>query len=54
MLDDLYSSLNILMTTLQRMRLARHIASMGRRRNVNRYLVEKYEGNRHLGRPNLR
>jgi hypothetical protein len=53
-LDDLYSTLNVLMTKLQKIKLARHIASMGRRSYVNRCLVKKYEGYRQLGRPNLR
>jgi hypothetical protein len=53
-LDDLHSSLNIPMTKLQRMKLVRQIANRRRRRNANRCLVDKHEGNRKPGKTNLR
>jgi hypothetical protein len=38
----------------KRMRLARHVARMGEKRNVYRLLVGKPEGNKPLGRPRCR
>jgi hypothetical protein len=51
-LDDLYCSPNIvLVIKSKRMRMARHVARMGERRNLCRDLVGKPEGKRPLGRP---
>jgi hypothetical protein len=47
----LYSSPNIVRVLKPRMRLARHVARMGRGRGICRVLVGKPEGKRPLGRP---
>ena len=52
---DLYSSSNIVQVIKsRRMRWARHVARMGKRRGIYRVLVGKLEGRRPLGRPRLR
>jgi len=54
-LNDLYSSPNIVrVTKSRRMRRAGHVARMGERRGVFRFLVGKSEGKRPLGRPRHR
>jgi len=50
-LQDLYSSPDIVQVKKsRRMRLAGHLASMGKEREVYRFLVGKPEGRRPLGR----
>jgi hypothetical protein len=52
---DLYSSLSIItIIKSRRMRLERHVARMGKKRNAYRLLVGKPEGKRPLGRPRRR
>jgi hypothetical protein len=52
---DLYSSPSIIsIIKSRRMRLAGHVARMGKKRNENRLLVGKPEGKRPLGRPRRR
>jgi len=54
-LNDLYCSPNIIrVIKSRRMRWAGHVAYMGERRGVYRFLVGKPEGKRPLGRPKLR
>jgi hypothetical protein len=54
-LHNLYSSPSIIrIIKSRRMRLARHVARMGEKRNVYRLLVGKPEGKRPLGRPRRR
>jgi hypothetical protein len=54
-LHNLYSSPNIIKTIKSlRMRWARHVASIGEKRNAYRILVGKPEGRRPLGRPRRR
>ena len=54
-LNDLYCSPNIVrVIKCRRMRLAGHVARMGKRRGVCRVLVGKPEGKRPLGRPRRR
>jgi len=54
-LNDLYSSPNIVrVIKSRRMRRAGHVARMGERRGVFRFLVVKSEGKRPLGRPRRR
>jgi hypothetical protein len=54
-LHDLYSSPSIIrIIKSKRMRLARHVAPMGAKRNVNRLFVGKPEGKRPLGKPRRR
>jgi hypothetical protein len=50
-LRDLYSLRSIIRIINSRMRLARHVARMGEKRNGYRLLVGKPEGKRSLGRP---
>jgi len=51
-LNDLYCSPNIVrVIKSRRMRLAGHVARMGKERGVHRVLVGKLEGRRPLGRP---
>jgi hypothetical protein len=51
-LHNLYSSPStIIMIKSRRMRWARHVARMGKKRNAYRILVGKAEGKRPLGRP---
>jgi hypothetical protein len=51
-LCDLYSSPSIIrIIKFMMMRLAGHVARMGKKRNVDRLLVGKPEGKRLLGRP---
>jgi hypothetical protein len=51
-LRDFYSSPSIIrIIKSRRMRLARHVARMGEKRNAYRLLVGKPEGKRPLGRP---
>ena len=53
--NDLYPSPNIVrVVKSRRMRWAGHVARMGERRGVYRFLVGKSEGKRPLGRPRLR
>jgi hypothetical protein len=53
-LHNLYSSPSIIrVIKSRRMRLARHVARMGEKRNVYRLLVGKPEGKRPLGRPDV-
>jgi hypothetical protein len=49
---NLYFSPNIIMS--RRMRLAGHVALMGKMRNAYKVLVGKAEGKRQLGRPGHR
>ena len=50
-LNDLYFSPNVIrVTRSRRMRRARHVARMGKRRGVYKVLVEKPEGKGPLGR----
>jgi len=54
-LNDLYYSPNIVeVIRLRKMRWAVHVARMKERRGVYRFLVEKPEGKRPLGRPSRR
>jgi hypothetical protein len=54
-LHDMYSSPSIIrMMKSRRMRLARHVARIGGKRNTCRLLVGKPEGKRPLGRPRCR
>jgi hypothetical protein len=54
-LNDLYSSPNIVrVIKSRRMRLAGHVARMGKERGVYRVLVGKLQGRRPLGRPRRR
>ena len=54
-LNDLYCSTNIIrVIKSRRMRWAEHVARMGDRRGVYRFLVGKHEGKRPLGRPRRR
>jgi len=54
-LRDLYALPNIvLVVKSRRMRWAGHVARMGEGRGVHRFLVEKPEGKRPLGRPRRR
>jgi hypothetical protein len=54
-LHNLYSSPSIIrILKSRRMRWARHVARMGKKRNVYRLLVGKPEGKRPLGRPRSR
>ena len=54
-LNDLYCSPNIVrVIKSSRMRWARYVARMGKRRGVYRDLVGKSEGKRSLGRPRRR
>jgi len=54
-LNDLYSSPNIVRAIKsRRMRWEGHVARMGERRGVYRFLVGKPEGKRPLGRPRCR
>jgi hypothetical protein len=54
-LHDLYLSSSILrIIKSRRMRWARHVAQMGKKRNLYRLLVGKPEGKRPLGRPRYR
>jgi hypothetical protein len=54
-LYDLYSSpITVRVIKLRRMRWARHVARMGKRRSVYRVLVGKPEGIRPLGKPRRR
>ena len=54
-LNDLYASPNIVrVIKSRRMRWAGHVAPMGERRGVYRFLVGKHKGNRPLGRPRRR
>jgi hypothetical protein len=53
-LHSLYSSLNIRVIKLRRMRWVGHVACMREGRGVNRILVWRSEGKRPLGRPRCR
>jgi hypothetical protein len=54
-LHNLYSSPSIIrIIKSRRLRLARHVARMGEKRNVYRLLVGKPEGKRPVGRPRRR
>ena len=54
-LNDLYSLLNIVrVIKSRRMRWAGHVARMGEKRGVYRFLLGKPEGRRPLGRPRRR
>jgi len=53
-LNDLYSSLNIVRVIISRRRWAGHVARVGERGGVYRVLVGKPEGKRPLGRPRHR
>ena len=53
-LNDLYCSRNIQVIKSRRMRWARHVARMGERGGVYRFLVEKLVVNRQLDRPRRR
>jgi len=54
-LNDLYCSPNILrMIKSRRMRLAGHVARVGKERGIYRFLVRKPEGKRPMGRPRRR
>jgi hypothetical protein len=54
-LHNLYSSPGIIrMIMSRRRRWARHVAGMGKKRNVYRILVGKPDGKRSLGRPRRR
>jgi hypothetical protein len=53
-LNDQYSSPNIWVINLRRMRWAEHVAHMGERRGAYRILVGRPEGRRPLDRPRHR
>jgi hypothetical protein len=53
-LHNLYSSPNIRIMKLKRMRWAGHVARMEQMRNAYKMLVGKPEGKRQLGRPECR
>jgi len=53
-LHNLYTSPNIRVITLRRIRGAGHVARMGKMRNAYKTLVGKPEGKRPLGRPRRR
>jgi len=54
-LNEIYSSLNIFRVIKSRiMRWSGHVARMGERRGIYRFLVGKPEGNRPLERPRSR
>ena len=53
-LNYLYSSTNFVRVIKWRMRLARHVAWMGKRRGVYRVLVGNLKGKRPLGRTRRR
>jgi hypothetical protein len=53
-LHNLYSSPNIRVIKLRRMRWTGHVARMGKRRNVYTVLVGRPEGKIPLGRPRRR
>jgi hypothetical protein len=54
-LNDLYSSPNIIrVIKLRMMGWAEHVARMGERRGVHRFVVGKPEGKKPLGRPRRR
>ena len=53
-LNDPYSSPNIWVNKLRRMRCVGHEVRMGERRGVYRFFVGKPEGKRPLGRPRHR
>ena len=53
-LNNLYSSSNVRVIKMRRMRWAGHVTLMGEMRRVYRVLVGKPEGKRPLRRPSLR